>query len=57
MVYLSASLRALYLADNEFETIPPEVSKLKNLQIVSKYAVLKIQITAQCSHHLCCGDL
>ena len=29
------SLRALYLGDNDFETIPPEIGRLKNLQIVS----------------------
>lgn len=32
------SLRALYLADNDFEYLPPEVGKLKNLQIVSTRA-------------------
>lgn len=34
-VYFSDSLRALYLGDNDFETLPPEIGKLKNLQIVS----------------------
>lgn len=28
------SLRALYLGDNDFETLPPEIGKLKNLQIL-----------------------
>ena len=32
---ISDSLRALYLGDNDFETFPPEVGRLKNLQIVS----------------------
>lgn len=32
---LSETLRALYLGDNEFEHIPPELGNLKNLQIVS----------------------
>lgn len=30
------TLRALYLGDNDFETLPPEIGQLKNLQIVSK---------------------
>lgn len=30
------TLRALYLGDNDFETIPSEIGQLKNLQIVSK---------------------
>lgn len=34
--HISDSLRALYLGDNDFEIIPPEIGKLKNLQIVSK---------------------
>ena len=29
------TLRALYLGDNDFETFPPEIGRLKNLQIVS----------------------
>lgn len=29
------TLRALYLGDNDFEFLPPEVGHLKNLQIVS----------------------
>lgn len=28
------TLRALYLADNDFEYLPPEIGQLKNLQIV-----------------------
>ena len=31
------TLRALYLGDNDFEHIPPEIGRLKNLQIVSEY--------------------
>jgi Leucine-rich repeat (LRR) protein len=30
------TLRALYLGDNDFENLPPEIGKLKNLQIVSQ---------------------
>lgn len=33
--FFSETLRALYLGDNDFETIPPEIGQLKNLQIVS----------------------
>lgn len=33
---ISETLRALYLGDNDFEVISPEVGQLKNLQIVSK---------------------
>ena len=33
-VDLSRTLRALYLGDNDFETIPPEIGQLVNLQIV-----------------------
>lgn len=29
------TLRALYLGDNDFEYLPPEIGNLKNLQIVS----------------------
>lgn len=29
------TLRALYLGDNDFEFLPPEIGNLKNLQIVS----------------------
>ena len=32
---LTATLRALYLADNDFETFPEEIIKLKDLNIVS----------------------
>lgn len=31
---LTESLRALYLGDNDFEYLPPEIGQLKNLQIV-----------------------
>lgn len=34
------TLRALYLGDNDFETIPPEIGQLKNLQIVSKLKLI-----------------
>lgn len=33
--FMMETLRALYLGDNDFEFIPPEVKNLKNLQIVS----------------------
>ena len=33
-VPVSDQLRALYLGDNDFETFPPEVGRLKSLQIV-----------------------
>ena len=32
----SDTLRALYLADNDFEYLPPDIKQLRNLQIVSK---------------------
>jgi Leucine-rich repeat (LRR) protein len=32
--FMIETLRALYLADNDFEFLPPEVGLLKNLQIV-----------------------
>lgn len=31
------TLRALYLGDNDFEFLPPEIRNLKNLQIVSYF--------------------
>lgn len=31
----SETLRALYLGDNDFEYLPPDIKNLKNLQIVS----------------------
>lgn len=31
------TLRALYLADNDFEYLPPEIGQLKNLQIVRAF--------------------
>ncbi len=34
--FFSDTLRALYLSDNDFEHLPPEIGNLKNLQIVSK---------------------
>lgn len=34
--FMMETLRALYLGDNDFEFIPPEVKNLKNLQIVRK---------------------
>lgn len=33
--YLTETLRALYLGDNDFEYLPKEIGNLKNLQIVS----------------------
>ena len=35
-VCVTATLRALYLSDNDFEVLPPDISKLSKLQIVSK---------------------
>ena len=35
--YVTETLRALYLADNDFEHLPPELGQLQNLQIVSTY--------------------
>lgn len=32
---ISATLRALYLSDNDFEILPPDIGKLAKLQIVS----------------------
>lgn len=32
---ISATLRALYLSDNDFEILPPDIGKLTKLQIVS----------------------
>lgn len=37
LLTVSDTLRALYLGDNDFETIPPDICKLANLQIVSGY--------------------
>jgi len=34
-VGVAETLRALYLADNDFETLPADIGKLVNLQIVS----------------------
>ena len=36
------TMRALYLGDNDFEVIPPEIGKLKSLQIVSNQVIKKI---------------
>ena len=33
--FMMETLRALYLGDNDFEYLPPEIKNLKNLQIVS----------------------
>lgn len=38
--FLTETLRALYLGDNDFEFIPPEIGQLKNLQIVRGELVL-----------------
>jgi len=35
MLFAAETLRALYLADNDFETLPADIGKLVNLQIVS----------------------
>lgn len=35
---IAETLRALYLGDNDFEFLPPEIAMLKNLQIVSHSA-------------------
>lgn len=35
ILFLIETLRALYLGDNEFKHLPPEIKNLKNLQIVS----------------------
>ncbi len=35
MCLFEDTLRALYLIDNDFEHLPPEIGNLKNLQIVS----------------------
>jgi len=34
-VRVAETLRALYLGDNDFETLPADIGKLVNLQIVS----------------------
>ncbi|KAG8334556.1 Ras suppressor protein 1 [Homalodisca vitripennis] len=34
--FMLETLRALYLGDNDFEVLPPEIGLLKNLQIVRK---------------------
>ena len=31
---LAEQLRALYLGDNDFETLPPAIGELRNLQVV-----------------------
>lgn len=36
IIYFLETLRALYLGDNDFEYLPPEVKNMRNLQIVSK---------------------
>lgn len=35
LFFMPESLRALYMGDNDFEYISPEIKNLKNLQIVS----------------------
>lgn len=37
LYFFVETLRALYLGDNDFEIIPPEINQLKNLQIVSNF--------------------
>lgn len=39
-VYVADTLRALYLGDNDFETVPADIAKLINLQIVSKLEMI-----------------
>ena len=34
--FFADTLRAMYMGDNDFEIIPPEIGQLKNLQIVSR---------------------
>lgn len=34
--FMMETLRALYMGDNDFEFIPPNIGQLKNLQIVSE---------------------
>lgn len=34
-ILLTETLRALYLPDNDFEYLPPEIGQLKNLRVVS----------------------
>lgn len=41
-VTFSETLRALYMGDNDFEYLPPEIGNLKNLQIVSSTMVIII---------------
>lgn len=38
MLFFIETLRALYLGDNDFETLPADIDKLINLQIVSTSA-------------------
>lgn len=42
MFVFAETLRALYLADNDFEYLPPEIGNLKNLQIVGRETLLSI---------------
>jgi len=46
---LTDTLRALYMGDNDFEVLPDEIGKLKNLQIVSLYY---ISVEFQCNFPL-----
>lgn len=39
-LFISATLRGLYFADNDFETFPEEVSRLKDLQIVRLFKLM-----------------
>ena len=34
LYFFADTLRALYMADNDFEYLPPQIGQLKNLQIV-----------------------
>ena len=35
-LHVADTVRALYMGDNDFEHIPPEIGRLTNLQIVSE---------------------
>ena len=39
--FISEQLRALYLGDNDFETLPDEIGELRNLQVVTCSLILK----------------
>lgn len=43
---ISATLRALYLSDNDFEILPPDIGKLAKLQIVSNLSKFPLKSIA-----------